>query len=264
MKILVMGLPGSGKSVLATRLAQKLKASHFNADAIRAMFNDWDFTDQGRIRQAERMRSLCEESFWVPGQKHAIADFVCPTEELRSIFKPDYTIFMDTIGSSRFGDTNALFKNPENPDYTVKVLENDTEAITDELVSILETRPSFEDHRPTGLMLGRFQPFHGGHLKLFEKILEKTGQVSIMVRTTMKDTSNPFGFAEVRERIHQALKAYRGRYNIIPVPNITGIYYGRDVGYEIEKITLDAQTESISATAIRADINKSTPQQGEN
>ena len=105
-------------------------------------------------------------------------------------------------------------------------------------------------NKPTAQMLGRYQPFHDGHFELFKKILEKTGQVIIMVRSCTGD-NNPYPFKTVKRKINKKLRQYRGKYKIIRVPNITNICYGRDVGYEIEKILLDKKIESISATEIR-------------
>jgi len=104
---------------------------------------------------------------------------------------------------------------------------------------------------PTAQMLGRWQPWHGGHQKLFEKILEKTGQVLIMVRDVQGVDDNPFDFETVKSNIEKALVDYEGKYKIILVPNITNICYGRGVGYKIEEIVLDEETQKISATKIR-------------
>ena len=104
---------------------------------------------------------------------------------------------------------------------------------------------------PTAQMLGRWQPWHGGHQKLFEKILEKTGQVLIMVRDVQGVDDNPFDFETVKSNIEKALVNYEGKYKIILVPNITNICYGRGVGYKIEEIVLDEETQKISATKIR-------------
>ena len=104
-------------------------------------------------------------------------------------------------------------------------------------------------------MLGRFQPFHEGHFELFKKILEKTGQVVIMVRHCDGD-ENPYPFKTVRRKIIKRLREYRGMFEIIRVPNITNICYGRDVGYLIEKISLPENIESISATEIRKKNDK--------
>ena len=105
-------------------------------------------------------------------------------------------------------------------------------------------------------MLGRWQPWHDGHQMLFEKSLEKTGQVIIMVRDTPRDDSNPFNFEDVKTRIEKALFKFEGKFEIIKVPNITNICYGRGVGYKIEEIVLPEEIQNISATKIRASIKK--------
>ena len=109
-------------------------------------------------------------------------------------------------------------------------------------------------NKPTAQMLGRFQPFHEGHFELFKKILEKTGQVVIMVRVC-EGENNPYGFGTVKRKIIKKLRNYKGKFEIIRVPNITHICYGRDVGYQVEKITLSKEVESISATQIRKEKN---------
>ena len=109
-------------------------------------------------------------------------------------------------------------------------------------------------NKPTAQMLGRWQPFHDGHLTLFKEILKKTGQVQIMVRTMPKSENNPFEFEEIKKRIEEKLKKYKGTFEIIKVANITNICYGRDVGYKIEKIILPKEIEEISATKIRKEL----------
>ena len=105
--------------------------------------------------------------------------------------------------------------------------------------------------KPTAQMLGRWQPFHDGHLALFKKILEKTGQVIIMVRDMPKSDNNPFEFEEIKKRIEEKLKDYIGKFEVLQVANITNICYGRDVGYKIEEIILPKEIQKISATKIR-------------
>lgn len=109
-KILVMGLSGSGKTTLAKQLAKKLKAKHLNADAIRDEYNDWDFSTEGRIRQAERLSKLGSES----DSDYVVIDFICPLEQGRKIINADYTIWMDTIKSCKYQDTNIAFNSPKN------------------------------------------------------------------------------------------------------------------------------------------------------
>tara|TARA_R100001086_G_scaffold249748_2_gene190695 strand:- start:1739 stop:2080 length:342 start_codon:yes stop_codon:yes gene_type:complete len=105
-------------------------------------------------------------------------------------------------------------------------------------------------NKPTAQMLGRFQPFHDGHFELFKKILEKTGQVVIMVRSCTGE-KNPYRFKTIKRKIDKKLRQYYGKYVVIRVPNITNISYGRDVGYTIEKVSLPENIEAISATEIR-------------
>ena len=109
----------------------------------------------------------------------------------------------------------------------------------------------WDNKKPTAQMLGRWQPWHAGHQKLFEEILKKTGQVLIMVRDVQGVGDNPFDCDTVKTNIKKALKDYEGKFKIILVPNITNICYGRGVGYKIEEIVLDEETQRISATEIR-------------
>ena len=112
-----MGLPGSGKTTLASELAPLINAKRINADEVRKTANDWDFSEEGRIRQAKRMAILAkkqkEEGHYV------IADFICPTTEARKLFPADYIVWVDTIKKGRFDDTNAMFVKPEKFDCHV-------------------------------------------------------------------------------------------------------------------------------------------------
>ena len=112
-----MGLPGSGKTYLTKRLVPLLNAAWYNADKVREMANDWDFSDDGRKRQSNRMRTFAD--FEKNHNRFVICDFVCPTAETRSNFDADITIWMDTIKEGRFEDTNKLFEKPESVDFLV-------------------------------------------------------------------------------------------------------------------------------------------------
>lgn len=124
MKILIFGLPGSGKSTLAKPFAELIDAVWLNADRVREQANDWDFTPEGRMRQAKRMRDLADGV--VANGGIAVADFVCPTQKAREEFAPNYTVWMDTIEQGRYEDTNAMFEKPTQCDYHVAQWFTDT------------------------------------------------------------------------------------------------------------------------------------------
>ncbi len=109
----------------------------------------------------------------------------------------------------------------------------------------------WDNKKPTAQMLGRWQPWHAGHQKLFEETLKRAEQVLIMVRDVQGVGDNPFNFETIKTNIENALKEYEGKFKIMLVPNITNICYGRGVGYKIEEIVLDHETQKISATKIR-------------
>ena len=117
MRILIMGLPGSGKTHLAKRLQVHLNCAWYNADKVREMANDYDFTEQGRRRQSERMN--CLATFEGTRARTVICDFVCPTGETRKTFSADITIWMDTIKESNYKDTDKIFEEPSN--YNLKI-----------------------------------------------------------------------------------------------------------------------------------------------
>ena len=112
-----MGLPGAGKTTLADEMAPLLNAKRLNADEVRNAANDWDFSEEGRVRQAKRM---AEFALKLKSEgNYVIADFVAPTPEARSLFPADYIVWMDTIKEGRFDDTNKMFVKPDNYDFHV-------------------------------------------------------------------------------------------------------------------------------------------------
>ena len=115
----------------------------------------------------------------------------------------------------------------------------------------------WDNKKPTAQMLGRWQPFHDGHYALFEEIIKKTGQVCIQIRDVQGVDDNPFDFETVKKKIEDRLNPkYEGRFKIVLVPNITNICYGRGVGFKIDELVLDEETQKISATKIRAKMRE--------
>lgn len=257
-KILIMGLPGSGKTTMAQHLKLCLEqlghtTEWFNADQVRQQFNDWDFSPEGRLRQAQRMNTLASSS----GKDFVICDFVAPTQAMRDLFAADWTIWMDTIDQGRYQDTNRMFQPPVQYDFLVNEQRADhwSRYIAPRIVSG-QRRPQFDWRQPTVQMLGRWQPWHAGHRALFERLLERTGQVVIQIRDVQGwQDSNPFGLAEVERRIRRDLDPlYQGQYHIQVVPNIVHIGWGRGVGYTSGEETFDDSITQISATQIRREM----------
>jgi nucleoside-triphosphatase THEP1 len=255
-KILIMGLPGAGKTTLARVLAPRLNAVHFNADDVRREINkDLGFAPADRIEQARRMGWLCDQVVKIGC--FAIADFICPTEEARAAFEASgssFIVWVDRVRQSRFEDTDRIFVAPERYDLRV-IAEGSPEYWAEEVAK--RVRPVFDTKRSTALFVGRYQPFHDGHRALIIEGLRRVGQVCIAVRDTAgTDGNNPFDFEYVRARIEHALREFEGRFLVVPLPNITHVFYGRDVGYAVERIDLDLSLQTISASDLRRRLSR--------
>jgi cytidyltransferase-like protein len=205
------------------------------------------FGHEDRIEHARRMGWMCDRVVEAGGT--VIADFICPTPETRAAFGDAFTIWVNRIRAGRFENTNRMFIAPERHDVRVTA-DGSPEYWAEKVLALL--RPSFDPQKPTALFIGRYQPFHLGHQRLIEVGLQRVGQVCVAVRDTHGiDGKNPLSFFAVKQRIETALSAYVGRFVVVPLPNITNVFYGRDVGYDVERIILDEETEAISATNVR-------------
>ena len=249
-KILIMGLPGSGKTTLAEKLVSKLNAAWFNADAVRQdIYTELGFSPEDRLMHATRMGKLCD---WATlGGGYAIADFVCPTAETRAAFDAEFVVWVDRILKGRYEDTNKMFESPEK--YDVRLNEGTPEEWVEQVVEKLYETERWNNQAPTALLIGRYQPFHKGHKTLVAEALKRTGQVCIALRDVGgTDDSNPYDFETVRENILNACTDFGDKIKVVELPNITDIFYGRGVGYNIEELVLDKEIQQISATKIRA------------
>jgi adenylylsulfate kinase len=249
MIIQIIGLPGSGKTALATALADRINAIHFNADAVRADLNsDLGFTAEDRVEQARRMGALARLT---SNQGYiTVVDFVCPTEETRTAFgNTDILIWVNRIEAGRFEDTNKMWENPTNADLVIL----DGLTVEQEVDDVIRVFGLYDWRKPTTLMLGRYQPWHEGHHALYAEAGKRTEQVMLGVRDTQGTSEkDPLSFNQVKGYIAQ--DPVMTNAMVIKVPNITNIVYGRDVGYKIEQIELSKEVQAISATQKRKEL----------
>ena len=245
-----MGLPGSGKTTLAEILVRKLNASWFNADAVRQdIYSELGFSELDRLEHAKRMGKLCEWSSL--GGNYSIADFICPTQDTRDAFNADFTVWVDRIAEGRYEDTNKMFEKPTN--YDVRLTEGSAEEWAEKVISKLNKTEKWNNQAPTALLIGRYQPFHVGHKTLVAESIKRSGQCCIALRDVGGiDDSNPYDFEKVKAEIHAACVEFGDKIKVIELPNITDVFYGRGVGYNIEQLELSKELQSVSATKIRA------------
>ncbi len=247
MIIQIIGQAGSGKTALATALADRINALHINADEVRAGMNsDLGFGMDARIEHARRLGELAR--LLDKQNQIVIVDFICPTKETREAFgKPDILIWVDRLKVGRFADTNAIWQDPEDYDLVLAI----GLTIEHEVQIVIDRFRLYDWKAPSTLMLGRYQPWHEGHEALKEKAHERTDQVVIGVRhTSGTSEKDPLSFEDVAERIRAATRSPF----VVKMPNITNIVYGRDVGYKIEQIDLGADIHAISATDKRKEL----------
>lgn len=243
-----MGLPGSGKTTLAELVVPKLKAVWFNADAVRQEINkDLGFKEEDRLEHSRRMGKMCE--FASKYGTFSVADFVCPTERAREVFNADYIVWVDRIKEGRFEDTNKMFEEPKNADLVLR--EGTPEEWLKKVLKMVQPE-LWDNQSPTALLIGRYQPFHIGHKTLVEEAIRRTGQCCIALRDVGGiDDSNPYNFHDVKREIEAACAEFGNKIKVVELPNITDVFYGRGVGYNIEQLELSKELQKVSATKIR-------------
>jgi adenylylsulfate kinase len=247
MIILIFGQAGAGKTALATELSSRTNSIHLNADEIRLDLNsDLGFSIEDRVENARRIGAIAR--LLSKSGNNVIVDFICPTEETRKAFgHADLKVWVDRIKQGRYEDTNKIWEDPQDYDICIK----NGFSIDEEFDTVLEMSVLHDWRKPTVLVLGRYQPFHDGHLALYQEAEKRQEQVVVGVRDTMGTSEkDPFNFSQVKDFVDIKVKdAF-----VVKFPNITNIVYGRDVGYLIEKVELGAEIESISATEIRKNL----------
>ena len=256
MKILVMGLPGAGKTFLASRLVSLLlpQAVHLNADEVRDnVHSDLSFSRSDRAEHARRL-GWWSETIARSGV-HVVADFICPTRETRLAYKPDAIIWLNTVAASSFPDTDAMFVAPSEDEAAVVIRLSSRPQTHEELRDLVTRVIGWDPKGSTALLIGRYQPFHEGHLALIDEALKRTTQVYVAVREVGGiNDNNPFEFEVVRTRI---LSMIGNRRVIVGrVPNLEHVFYGRNVGYAIEYLDLPDAIKKISSTRVRQGLDR--------
>jgi hypothetical protein len=271
-----MGLPGAGKTMLAGALKKYLEehgeisygralnehisslnatVNWFNADDIRRKYNDWDFSNDGRIRQSLRMFQFSMEA----GGDYVICDFVAPLVEMRNNFKADWTVWVDTIREGRYADTNAAFVEPEHYDFRVNEqnAEKWAEFIGQHIIDN-RRRPVFDWKKETVQMMGRWQPWHSGHRWLIDQRLNEGKNVLICIRDISPNEKNPWSAIEVMGNLYQELADLigEGRVKVIIIPDVESVNFGRGVGYDIIEHMPSQEVSEISATKIREQLKQ--------
>lgn len=245
-KILIFGRTGAGKTTLAKALAPLIGGVVLDGDDVRqAMSLPRPGDHAEREQQALRM-SLLADLVTASGN-NAICSFVCPTGRTRMWFGSDFTIWVDRNGDGKYPDTQAMFEDPlAGDEFDLRTTNGHPPEYWASVAADM-LQPVFNPLRKTALFVGRYQPFHEGHKALVVEGIKRHGQACIGVR----DENRDWPFQRVKQLIDFSMRDHVGRYSVLSLPNIGAVCYGRDVGYNIECITLPPEIEKISGTTIR-------------
>jgi len=250
-KILIMGLPGAGKTTLAKQLALRLNAVHFNADDVRAnVSKDLGFSEPDRVEQARRMGWLCNQVVKVGC--FAIADFICPTPATRAAFLHGgeaFVIWLDRIQVGTFADTNRMFVPPDRFDLRVTA-HGPPEYWAEQ--AMVRLRPVFDPKNRRRCSLAAISRFTRGIGRSSSRGCNASARPASQCATRKALTTKIRSILSTSRRASStACAKFEGRYAVVPLPNISHVFYGRDVGYAVERIDLNLAIENISAAELR-------------
>ena len=215
IKILIMGLPGSGKTTLAKILSNKLKADWFNADVIRTEHNDYDFTYKGIIRQVKRMRDLTNDS----KKNYVITDFVCPLKKQITILKPNFIIWMDTIKKGRFSSMNKIFRAPKK--FHLRITEKNLKL---NLIKVLSKIQNYKwnDDRKTSIIILNSTHLKNKYKKAIENKIIKNQQVVIGFKPQKKKNLK-YDFNKKKKLILKHFLGLEDRIRFLILPKISSV-----------------------------------------
>ncbi len=255
------GLPCSGKTTIAKELAKHLYAEILDGDEIRAIVGNTDFSKDGR---AKHMRSVAAFAATLSKYANVVVALVSPLREVREEIKKEYPnlreIYVkcdlekckerDCRGMyakaergeiDNFTGVQAEYEEPLNPDIVVRTDKDSVEQCVKHILRLY-------DSKPKALLIGRWQPFHEGHRWLVDEARKRGHGALIGVRHTPIDEKNPYS---AHERLEMIKKALGDSVDCIVLPDIAGVYYGRDVGYEVAELKPPSNIAAISATKMR-------------
>ena len=263
------GLPCSGKTTIAKELARRIHAEILDGDDIRRIIKNTDFSEQGR---KNHMMSVAEFASILSKYNNVVVSLVSPLKSVREEIKKRYPnltevyVYAD-IETCKKRDVKGMYKlamegkiknftgvdDPyEAPDAAVTTTVDTTKSDLKTCVDLIVNKHAVPDKY--SLFIGRWQPLHQGHLAIFDKMRQEGRKILIGIRNTGIDESNPYS---VQERIEMIKKDVPDA-QVVVLPDIEAVCYGRKVGYEIKEIKLGEELESISATKIREKIKNQT------
>jgi len=256
------GLPCSGKSTIARELARNIYAEVLDGDEIRAISNNNDFTMEGRVRH---MKSVAAMAYKLSKYVSVVVALVSPLREVREELKKKYPNMCEIyvkcdIETCKKRDVKGMYEKairgeienftgvqdryeePLNADITIDTGKSSPEECVKQILKLHENKPK-------ALLIGRWQPLHEGHKWLVNEAGKRAEGVVIGIRHTPISESNPYS---VQERIEMIQEMFGDSVDYLVLPDISGVYYGRGVGYEVAELKPPEEIAAISATKIRA------------